>query len=292
MSQDETVVEAKETTEEVQEETVVVEEVESEQSQTPTEDNASEESGDLVVSFGDEETPPQDDENKEAPEWVKQLRKDSKENAKKNKALQKELDELRGADKKPETLTLGDKPTLENSDYDEEVFQTKMDDYYDRKNNIAKQEVAQEEQVKVRQHEAKKIYENYAEKKESLKVKDYDNAEENVLEALSPELQNIILLTALDPAKVVYALGTNEAKLKELSTIKDPIKFAATVARMETTLKTSNRKKAPAPEKKVEAGSGSKGTNDATLDRLKDEAYKSGNFSKYTAYKKQIKRNK
>lgn len=292
MSQDETVVEAKETTEEVQEVAPVVEEVESEQSQTPAEDNASEESEDLVVSFGDEETPPQDDENKEAPEWVKQLRKDSKENAKKNKALQKELDDLRGANKKPETLTLGDKPTLENSDYDEDVYQKKMDTYYATKETISKQEVEQKEVVKVEAEETRKVYQNYADKKQSLKVKDYQAAEENVQEALSISLQNIILSTALDPAKVVYALGTNEAKLKELSTIKDPIKFAATVARMETTLKTSNRKKAPAPEKKVAAGSGSLGTSDAQFDKLKNEAYDSGDFTKFNAYKKQIKKQK
>ena len=99
-------------------------------------------------------------------------------------------------------------------------------------------------------------------------------------------------MVAQDPAKVVYALGTNEAKLKELSTIKDPIKFAATVARMETTLKTSNRKKAPAPEKKVAAGSGNLGTSDAQFDKLKNEAYDSGDFTKFNAYKKQIKKQK
>lgn len=278
---------------EVKEETLPVEESEKkEETQPPEENKGEEEANDLVVTFGDEETPPQDNEHQEAPEWVKQLRKDNKETAKENKKLKKQLEEIAGTKKETETLTLGDKPTLENSDYDEDVYQKNMDAYYDRRNKIAEQSKQAEEQVKTQQVEGQKVFDNYAQKKESLKVKDYQTAEDNVVEALSGSMQDIILTTALDPAKVVYALGNNEAKLKELSAIKDPYKFAATLARMETTLKTSNRKKAPAPEKKVIGGSGNLGTNDKTFDKLKEDAYTSGDFTKFNAYKKQIKKEK
>lgn len=263
-----------------------------EETQIPVEGQGEEDVEDVVVSFGDEETPPQDNEHSEAETArFRELRQSHKDKSKENKRLLKELEELKGSKNKEEILTLGEKPTLEGSDYDEDDYLEKVDSYYERKKKIAKQEEENQKQIKSQEEESLKVFDNYKQKKESLKVKDYQIAEDNVIESLSKDHQNIILLTAIDPAKLVYALGNNDAKLKELSTIKDPIKFAATVARMETTLKVSNRKKAPAPEKKIMGGGGI-GTSDAQLEKLKAKAYDSGNFSEYTAYKKQLKRNK
>lgn len=275
-------------------ETPIIEEVETnEETQTPTEDNIEEE-GDLVVSFGDEETPPQDNEQQEAPEWVKELRERQRETAKENKRLKKELEEINGAKKQKETLTLGEKPTLESSDYDEDKFSQDLEEYHVRKRAIEKQEEANQEEVKTQQQKAQQIFENYVEKKEALKVKDYDDVETNVVETLSVDQQNVILSVAVNPALLVYAIGKNDSKLKELSEIKDPIKFAATVARLETTMKSSNRRTAPKPETKVKGSGGGSllNTGDAKLQKLREEANKSGDISKVLAYKKELKNNK
>jgi hypothetical protein len=56
-----------------------------------------------------------------------------------------------------------------------------------------------------------------------------------------------MLQGADNPALVVYALGKNPKKAKELSEIKDPVKFAFAVAKLEKELKVTNRRAAPHP---------------------------------------------
>jgi hypothetical protein len=77
--------------------------------------------------------------------------------------------------------------------------------------------------------------------------------------------------------------------VKELSSIKDPVKFAFAVAKLETQLKVSNRKAAPPPEKVVKGTGRVSGSVDSTLERLREEAAKSGDMSKVIAYKRQMR---
>ena len=99
----------------------------------------------------------------------------------------------------------------------------------------------------------------------------------------------MILQGADNPALVVYALGKNTKRAKEIASIKDPVKFAFAVAKLETTLKVNSRKTPPPPEKTVSGSGNSSGTVDSTLERLRGEASKSGDFSKVIAYKKSLK---
>jgi hypothetical protein len=108
-----------------------------------------------------------------------------------------------------------------------------------------------------------------------------------VLEALSVTQQGIILQGAQNPAVLVYALGKNSNKAKELAGITDPVQFAFAVAKLETQLSVT-KKQAPPPEKRIN-GNGSLGTSNAQLDRLREEAARSGDFTKVIAFKKQLK---
>ena len=126
--------------------------------------------------------------------------------------------------------------------------------------------------------------ESYATKKSALNVPDYDDAEDVILQTLSETQQAMILQGADDPALLVYALGKNPKRAKELADIKDPVKFAFAVAKMETTVKKTSRKKAPPAEKTV-SGTGTGSVNDSTLDKLREEAARTGNHSKVIAYK-------
>ena len=243
------------------------------------------------VTIG-EDAPPSNEsidnsKSEEAPEWLKELRKNNREANKRNKQLQKELEELRGVNEKP---VLGERPTLEAHDYDEDKFNSSLDDWIQKKTEINELKKQEELKKKEEAESTKKIFEQYKEKKESLKVKDYADAENNVIDTLSEEQQNIILLSSSNPALVVYAVGKNHNELSKLSKIKDPIRFAATVARLETTLKVNNRKKAPKPETKILSG-GAVGTVDSVLERLRIEADKTGDRSKVTRYLRE-KRNK
>ena len=81
-------------------------------------------------------------------------------------------------------------------------------------------------------------------------------------------------------------LGKNPKKAKEISTITDPAKFAFAVAQLETQLKVTQRKAATAPERTVQGTGNKSGTVDSTLERLRTEAAKSGDFTKVVQYKK------
>ncbi len=288
--EDTTVVEPEVKTE-IEDLTPPVEEAEKkEETQPPAENEGEEEAGDLVITLGDEETPPQENDNEADSTRIKEMRQSLKDSNKEKKQLKKRLEELEGSKKQDNTIALGEKPTLASCDYDEDKYSSDMDSYYDRKRQVNIQEEAQKQDVKNQEAANAKVFSNYNEKKVALKVNDYQEREDNVVEVLSMDQQNIILAIASDSAKLVYALGNNETKLKELSNIKDPLQFAASVARLETTMKVSNRKKAPAPEKKVVGGNGNLGSNDKKLEQLKTEAYDSGDFTKLNAYKKQLKK--
>ena len=89
---------------------------------------------------------------------------------------------------------------------------------------------------------------------------------------------------------MVYALGRTPKKLQELASIKDPVKFAVAVGKLETEVKVTSRKSTkPAPETSVKGGSSSASASTATLDRLRAEAAKTGDLSKVVAYKRQMK---
>ena len=64
------------------------------------------------------------------------------------------------------------------------------------------------------------------------------------------------------------------------------MKFSFAVAKLETQLKVTNRK-APPPEKTVKTGTGRASAVDSTLERLREEAAKTGDMTKVIAYKRQ-----
>ena len=96
-----------------------------------------------------------------------------------------------------------------------------------------------------------------------------------------------MLQGADNPALVIYALGKNPKKAKELADIKDPVKFAFAVAKLEKELKVTNRRAAPPPERVVSGTGRSSGAVDSTLERLREDAARTGNMTKVIAYKAQ-----
>jgi len=121
-------------------------------------------------------------------------------------------------------------------------------------------------------------------------VRDYEDAEAFALETFNVTQQGIVLQGSDNPALIIYALGKNSTKAKELASITDPVKFAFAVAKLETQLKVTNRKAAAAPERTISTGGGRiSGSVDSTLDRLREEALKTGDMSKVMAYKRSKK---
>ena len=239
-----------------------------------------EESEDIVVSIGEEPPPP---EPEPAPEWVRELRKSHRELQKRNRELEAQVHQT--TETNP-VVTLGAKPSLEQHDYDTDKYEASLADWYERKRSVDDQQ-AQARQAEQQQADAwQQQLQGYADAKSKLKVKDYDDAEEVAQQTFNVVQQGVMIQGAEDPALVIYALGKNPKKAKELAQIDDPVKFAFAVAKLESQLKISNRKAATRPEGKVSATAPLKGAVDSTLERLREEASKSGNMDKVMAYKR------
>lgn len=236
----------------------------------------------MVVSIGDPQ-PPSEEETK-APEWVRELRKKHREEVRKNKELE---DKLKALTAEPKPAALLEKPTLASCDYDEELFATTLDQWHDKRRQ-------HDEHVKSLQDaEAKATAEwqakldGYAKAKTDLRVKDFEEAEAEAKNIFSVTQQGIIVQGAENPALVVYALGKNPEQAQKLAQITDAVKFTFAVAKLEAQLKVSKKSAPPPPEERISSTRGVSGTVDSTLDRLREEAAKTGDFTKVHQYKQQ-----
>ena len=239
---------------------------------------------DVVTIAG--ESPAPEEEEKQAPEWVRNLRKNYRELQREKRELEERLKAVSPATEQS-PVTPGKKPTLEDCDYDSDKFENELAGWFERKRQSEETEAKYRAKQQEEQQTWQKKLETYTQSKTGLKVSDFQDAEDTVLETLSVTQQGIILQGAQNPAVMVYALGKNPNKAKELAGITDPVQFAFAVAKLETQLSVQ-KKQAPPPEKRIN-GNGSLGTSNAQLDRLREEAARSGDFTKVIAFKKQLK---
>ena len=230
----------------------------------------------------DEEIAP--DETTAAPEWVRDLRKKNREDQRRIRDLE---EQLRKRDAPAPAQALGKKPSHDDFDYDVEKYEDAIAVWHERKR------AADLEQERTRQAEQEadaawsKRMEGYTKARDTLKVRDFEDAEAVTGDALSNVQQGIIISGADNPALVVYALGKNPKRAKELAGITDPVQFAFAIAKLETQLKIQSKKTPPPPEKSVRGGSAPvSGAVDSTLERLRDEAARTGDMSKVIAYKR------
>lgn len=237
----------------------------------------------VIVSIGEEAPPPE--EQTHAPEWVRELRKTNRELQRQNRELQNKLQTTAQTETKP--VVLGPKPKLEDHDYDAEKFELALADWFERKRKADEIKAAQEAEVMNQQKAWKAKLDSYGRAKAELRVKDFEDAEAVAQELFNVTQQGVVLQGADNPALVIYALGKNPKKAKELSEIKDPVKFAFAVAKLEKELKVTNRKAAPPPERVVSGTGRVSGAVDSTLERLREEAARTGNMTKVLQYKRQ-----
>jgi hypothetical protein len=238
---------------------------------------------DVIVSIG-EEAPPPEEQPAHAPEWVRELRKTNRELQRQNRELQSKL-QTTSTETKP--VVLGTKPKLEDFDYDADQFETALANWFERKRQADEANAKQEAEVMTQQKAWQAKLEGYGKAKAELRVKDFEDAEAVAQELFNVTQQGVMLQGADNPALVVYALGKNPKKAKELADIKDPVKFAFAVAKLEKDLKVTNRKAAPPPERVVSGTGRSSGAVDSTLERLREEAARTGNMTKVIQYKAQ-----
>ena len=253
------------------------------QGEDQTAEDGEGESDEVIVSIGEEAPPPE--EQTHAPEWVRELRKTNRELQRQNRELQGKLQSTAQTETKP--VVLGKKPSLEEHDYDADKFEAALADWFERKRQADEAAAKQEAEVMNQQKAWQAKLDGYGKAKAELRVKDFEDAEAVAQELFNITQQGVVLQGADNPALVIYALGKNPKKAKELSDIKDPVKFAFAVAKLEKELKVTNRKAAPPPERIVSGTGRVSGAVDSTLERLREEAARTGNLTKVIQYKAQ-----
>ena len=239
----------------------------------------------LIVTIG-EETPPQQDDESRAPEWVRKVRKDNRE---KDRRI-RELEALVGRAEQQKQTQLGPKPTRESCDYDADLFERRLDSWKERKTVADRQAAEARETEAKRQEYFNSKFETYTARKKEVagKIRDFDDVEETVLHALDDTQRGVVLAHAKDPALLLYAIGKDEKRLAELAKLSDPVEFIFAVARMETQMRTQSRKPASAPETRITGSAPSSGS-ETQLNKLREAAEKTGDYTKVMAYKKQLK---
>lgn len=235
----------------------------------------------LTVQIGDEEP----EVVEETPEWVKEVRRQNREQAKRIKELESKLSEKEvPADDDP-----GPEPKEEDYDFDSRAYADAMVKWHEKKRAAE----ARKEQEKAKQAEADRRWqaklERLQERKKELGAPDIEEVEEAVRETLSITQQGIIVQGAKDPAVLFYALGKNPKKMAELAKIDDAVEFAGEVFRMEAQLKVGKRSSTPPPEKGISGRAGTGAAVDNTLERLREKAAKTGDMSEVIAYKRKLK---
>lgn len=258
----------------------------------PTDDETLAEDEEFIITVGDEDPKPSEDDEfngKPAPTWVKDLRKQSREDKKRIKELEAQLQKSQPAEK---PIEVGAKPKLSDFDYDEDKFEQAVEQWHERKRQVEQQQESQRAEEEKAQQAWQQKMQSYEERRQSVaaKVRDFEEVEEAAKDKLSPTQQGILIHAADNPELIMYHLGKNPAKAKELSEITDPIQFAFAAAKLDAQMKIQTRKPTTQPERKP-SGSGSlNGVVDKKLAQLEAEAERTGDRTELIKYKKSLQK--
>lgn len=266
---------------------------ENEIDETENEENEAEREGESaeneIVDVTIGEDSPTSEDKEPAPEWVKDLRRKSREDSRRIKELEAQLNAKQQAPEE-KAIELGPKPTLMDFNWDAEEFEKALDSWHEKRDLVEKHRQKLEQQKQVENEKAKKVAELYKQESARFDQDEFADAEFTVENILTEAQQAIIVRGSNNPAALVFALGKSADKLKQLSSIDDPVKFAFEVAAIDRDLKMKKRTVAPSPEKTVKASSSLSSSNNK-LEALRAEAERTGDYTKVVAFKRAMKRN-
>ena len=216
----------------------------------------------VIVSFGDEAAPASEERDSEV---LRNLRKQYREVVRERDALKQQT--------APKVPDAGPEPTLEACDWDEDKFKSSWREWNARKEaEEATKSEAEKQQAAAREKYQAKVA-AFAEQKQSLPVKDFDDAEAEVLGALNQAQLAILIHGAENKAQFVYALGKHPEKLKALASINDPIEFAFAAARLEGQAKMERKRPVTGPESRVTGAAKLAHADGALSDKLSAEEW-------------------
>lgn len=235
------------------------------------------EQGEEYLSFGSEEE--QAPANEPETDLIKKLRREIRER-------DKQLSQVRKQPQAEEPVVVGDRPTMEACDYDDDKFAQEFDAWEARKEAKRAQDSRLEQGRREQEQRWQQVQEGYQSGKRSLKFSDKEEAEAAAFEELSEVQQAVIASVAENPALVIYAVGKNPAKLAELSGITDPLKLARQIGRMEATMAVKKRAKVTAPDTPVRGSVVTAASVDKHEAKLEAEADRTGDRTKLIQYRR------
>ncbi len=249
---------------------------------------AEEANAEVVVTLGDE-TPPEEEDPARAPDWLRDLRKSNREKDRRIRELEAER-ATRGTSSESAAVVVGDKPKLEDFDYDGEKFAAALESWHGRKAQADEQQRKRDETQSRERAQWTSRLDAVTKASDGLKVRDHEDATA-AFEGVFSMIQQGIVLGGPDDAKTSamlrYALGKNPVKARELAAIQDPVKFAVALGKLEMQLKVTPRKTAPAPDAKVSSSVAGATAVDNQVERLREEARRTGDYSKVAEYRRQ-----
>ncbi len=185
---------------------------------------------------------------------------------------------------RPAPIEVGEMPTLEGCDYDEDKLKSEMTAWTDRRIAAATAEHAAPSSA---EEEARQDVERYQSSISKLTFADADAMVAKAREALTPAQEFMISQASRDAGKLLYALGRHPQKLAELVGIKNPAKFIVRVATLETNMKSGQRRPAPNPERIPRGNAAPRAGVDKEEARLEKEADRTGDRTALQAYRRQ-----
>lgn len=231
----------------------------------------------LEVTFGEEAAPALGERDTGL---VKHLREEIRDR-------DRRISELSQA--QPQRIEIGPEPSLESCEYDEDRFKDEWRKWSARKTEAERQQAdAGQAETQAREQWDREL-QSYRDKRARLAYADLDEAEGLALSSLNQVQHAVIVKVAENPALLLYSLGRRADKLADISQIKDPLKLAHAVAKLEGGLKVMPRRRVAEPEEIAEGNRGVSRGTDKELERLEREAERTGDRTDVQRYKRQQK---
>lgn len=247
-------------------------------------------SDELVITLGDE--PPPEAEAVDDTPVIRQMRQRLRDQARELINLRRTQTAAPAAPVQPEVADPGPMPKIEDVEFDNEKHAEAVAAWVERKTAADSAKAKAQQALQEQQQAWLTRVQGYEAEKKALKVPNFAEAEDNVLQALSLAQQGL-LLKSKDHAKLVYALGNSPKRLQALAAITDPVDFVYAVAEVRhKELKVQQRSKPPVPER-VPSGGSANGAGNAIattkrLNELQEAARKSGDYTQYHAEKRRV----
>lgn len=249
---------------------------ETETDAAPAEDTGTDD-GDIVIEIEGEEAEPA----QETPA-IRQLREA-------NRAQARRIAELEAARGAPGAIEVGEKPTLESCEYDEDRYDAELTAWHERKAAAKRADDDRAEQERKSAELWNSIESNYRAAAAALKVPGFEAKEQKVDQTLPEMVRRAIKAYCAEPAKVIAALGSNDALLDRIAGEKDPIKQLVTLVKLESKMKVTRTRQIE-PDKPLSGSASLAVTPEAKqLEKLEKEAARTGDRTALIAFKAKMR---